>query len=113
MVETMASFDSFLELDIRIGTVLSAERAQTRKSTYRMRIDFGEEIGIKLSCGAYTNYAPETLVGRQVVGIVNFAPRRMGVEVSEVLVLGVEAPGGEGTIFLTAEQSVANGAKIF
>lgn len=108
-----ASFASFDQLDIRIGTIVSAERADTRKPTYRMRVDFGAEIGTKVSCGAYTNYDASALVGRQIVAVVNFGPKKMGPELSEVLVLGVNAPGGEGTIFLTTDRPVANGEIVF
>lgn len=109
----IAPFESFAELDVRVGTILSVERAETKKATYRMTIDFGDEIGVKVSCGAYNNYTAPALVGRQIVAVVNFGPKRMGPELSEVLVLGVEAPQGKGTIFLTTEQTVPNGRKVF
>jgi len=78
-----------------------------------MRIDFGSEIGVKVSCGAYTNYDASDLVGRQVVGIVNFAARKMGPELSEVLVLGVNDSHSGGTIFLTVEGPPQNGQDVF
>jgi tRNA-binding protein len=104
---------AFSVLDIRIGTVLSAERANTKKETYRMTIDFGPEIGTKASCGAYTNYNASYLIGRQIVGIVNFAARKMGPELSEVLVLGVNDPHSNGTIFLTVDAPSQNGQDVF
>lgn len=88
----MIDFSNFANLDIRVGTIVKAESAQTNKPTYRMTIDFGSEIGVKVSCGAYTNYPVDSLVGKRVIGIVNFAPRKMGPELSEVLVLGVHDP---------------------
>ena len=113
MPKPIAGFESFNQLDIRVGTILSAEPASTKKPTYRMRIDFGAEIGTKVSCGAYTNYSPTDLIGRQVVAVINFGPKKMGPEVSEVLVLGVKAPESHGTIFLTTERAVPNGEVIF
>ena len=111
-MKTTAPFGSFDELDIRVGRVLSAEEALTRKPTYRLTIDFGPEIGIKRSCGAYRNYAAEALVGRLVIGVVNFKPKQMGPEVSEVLVLGIENSEGH-IIFLTPESEVPPGAAVF
>jgi tRNA-binding protein len=106
-------FSSFESLDVRVGTVMSAVEAKTKRPTYRMTIDFGVEIGQKTSCGAYTNYTPAELVGRQVVAIVNFGAKKMGPELSEVLVLGVRDPENAGTIFLTTQESVPNGSEIF
>jgi len=106
-------FSHFANLDIRVGTITAAEAAQTNKPTYRMHIDFGYEIGTKVSCGAYTNYPVDSLIGKRVIGVVNFAPRKMGPEVSEVLVLGVHDPESLGTIFLTIDKDAPNGSKIF
>ena len=89
MVKPTADFSHFEALDIRVGRVVKVEDAETKKPTYRMTIDFGPDIGTKISCGAYRNYPKDTLLGQQVVAVVNFAPRKMGPEVSEVLVLGV------------------------
>jgi len=113
MTKGDADFAAFLSLDIRAGVILSAAPAQTKKPTLRMTIDFGPEIGTKVSCGAYTNYEPADLVGRQIMAVVNFPARKMGPEISEVLVLGVQNPAGEGTIFLTAERAVPAGAEVF
>jgi len=107
-----ASFSSFEALDIRVGKILSVEDAQTKKPTYRMTIDFGPQIGIKRSCGAYKNYPKDFLVGKLVLGIVNFPPKKMGPETSEVLVLGVPNAAGE-TIFLTPQQEVGPGVEVF
>ncbi len=108
-----ADFTNFANLDIRVGTITKAESAQTNKPTYRMTIDFGPEIGSKVSCGAYTNYPAESLPGKCVIGVVNFAPRKMGPELSEVLVLGVHDPSSEGTLFLTVDKEAPNGSKVF
>lgn len=107
-----ALFDSFDELDIRVGRVLSVEEALTRKPTYRLTIDFGPEVGVKRSCGAYRNYPADALVGRLVIAVVNFGPKQMGPETSEVLVLGVENSDGQ-TIYLTPESDVPLGAAVF
>ncbi len=106
-------FSNFSSLDVRVGTIVKAKPAQTNKPTYRMTIDFGPEIGMKISCGAYTNYSIDSLPGKRVVGIVNFAPRKMGPELSEVLVLGVHDPNSSGTLFLTVDKEAPNGSKIF
>src|SRR4051812_48775440 len=90
--KSQTGFMHFEQLDIRTGHVLRVEDAETRKPTYRMTIDFGPELGTRVSCGAYRNYAPDELVGRDVVAIVNFPAKMMGPERSEVLVLGVAAP---------------------
>lgn len=112
MVKPTADFSHFEALDIRVGRVVKVEDAETKKPTYRMTIDFGPDIGTKISCGAYRNYPKDTLLGQQVVAVVNFAPRKMGPEVSEVLVLGVPNEKGE-TIYVTPQQPVALGVALF
>jgi tRNA-binding protein len=111
-IKPTADFRNFEALDIRAGRVVQAEEAQTRKPTYRLTIDFGPEIGTKISCGAYRNYPKEALLGKTVVCIVNFAVKKMGPEISEVLVLGITNAVGE-TIYLTAEQGVPLGGVVF
>jgi len=111
-VKPVADFSHFDALDIRVGRIVKVEDAQTRKAAWRLTIDFGEEIGTKVSCGAYRNYPKEALIGRQVLAVVNFAPRKMGPEVSEVLTLGV--PGEDGaTIYVTPQHDVELGAALF
>jgi tRNA-binding protein len=111
-MKELAQYGSFAALDIRVGRIVRVEDAQTKKPTYRMTVDFGPQIGTKISCGAYRNYAPEFLVGKQVVGIVNFGAKRMGPEVSEALILGVPGPNGE-TILLMPQQDVGLGVEVF
>jgi len=109
----VATFDEFLNLDLRVGTVVSAHPLEgALKPAYRMEIDFGPEIGVKRSSGQYTvNYQPADLVGRQVVAVVNFKPRRVAGFVSEVLVLA--APDASGAhILLAVERPVPNGGRI-
>src|SRR5262245_46954141 len=112
MKKPTADFSHFDALDIRVGRIVKVEDAQTKKPTYRMTIDFGPEIGTKVSCGAYRNYPKEELVGQQVLAVVNFAPRKMGPEISEVLTLGVPGQYGE-TIYVTPQQAVDLGVALF
>jgi tRNA-binding protein len=107
-----ADFSHFEALDIRVGRIVKVEDAATKKPTWRMTIDFGPGVGTRVSCGAYKIYPKEDLVGRQVLAVVNFAPRKMGPEVSEVLVLGVPNENGE-TIYVTPQRLVAPGVALF
>lgn len=111
-VKPIADFSHFDALDIRVGRIVKVEEAQTRKPTWRMTIDFGGDIGTKVSCGAYRHYAKDELIGRQVLAVVNFAPRKMGPETSEVLTLGVPSDNG-ATIYVTPQQDVELGAALF
>jgi tRNA-binding protein len=104
----------FAQVDIRAGTIVAAEPfPQARKPAFRLTIDFGSEIGTKRSSAQLTaNYSPETLVGRQVAAVVNFAPRQIGPFMSEVLVLGF--PDASGAVVLVApDKPVANGGRLF
>ncbi len=109
----MATFDEFMNLDLRVGTVLTAQPLQGAiKPAYRMEIDFGPEIGVKRSSGQYTvNYPPEAMVGRQVIAVVNFPPRRIAGFLSEVLVLAAPDPSG-AHVLLGVERPVPNGGRI-
>ncbi|MBR0551504.1 tRNA-binding protein [Stakelama marina] len=107
-------FDQFLAVDIRIGTIIAAEDfPEARKPAIKLRIDFGDPIGVRKSSAQITrHYEPETLIGRQVAAVVNFPPRQIGPFMSEVLTLGV--PDGDGEVVLFApDQPVANGSRIF
>ena len=112
MLKPTAPAGSLEVLDIRVGRITGVAIAMTRKPTYRLTIDFGPEIGVKVSCGAYRNYSAEDLVGRLVVAAVNLGVKQMGPEVSEVLTLGVTNAGGE-TIYLTTESEAPLGAPVF
>jgi tRNA-binding protein len=111
-IKPTVDFRSFEALDIRGGRILQVEDARTRKPTYRLTIDFGPEIGTKVSCGAYRNYPKDALIGKTVICVVNFGTKQMGPEISEVLVLGIANAAGE-TVYLTTEQSVPLGGVVF
>ena len=113
MTKAVADFGAFLALDIRVGKIVAAIPGQTKKPTYRMTVDFGSDIGTRISCGAYTNYAQDELVGKQVVAVLNFGVKKMGPEVSEVLVLGVTNPEGTGTLLLTVDKHAVIGSEVF
>lgn len=107
-------YDTFAEVDIRVGTILAAEDfPEARKPAYKLTIDFGPEIGTKRSSAQLTaHYASDTLIGRQVAAVINFAPRQIGPFMSEVLVLGF--PDASGNVVLVApDKPVANGGRLF
>jgi len=108
------SYGEFDRVDIRVGRVVEvADFPEARKPAYRLRIDFGPGIGIKKSSAQATkHYAKADLLNRQIVAVVNFAPKQIGPYLSEVLTLGV--PDGEGgVVLLVPERDVPIGGRMF
>src|SRR5690625_1381098 len=108
----MATFDDFLKLDIRVGTVIHAEDfKEARKPAIKMTIDFGE-YGTKQSSAQITKrYNPDDLIGRQVVAVVNFPPMRIAGYKSEVLVLGGMV-SDDDVVLLKPDEPIENGTPI-
>ena len=108
------TFDDFLKLDIRDGRIVAAEPfPEARKPAIKLRVDFGPELGEKKSSAQITrHYTPETLVGRQVMAVVNFPPRQIGPLMSEVLVLGIPDSEGE-VVLLRPDSAVPKGGRLY
>lgn len=110
----MISFDDFLKVEVRAGTIVAAEPfPEARKPALRLVVDFGPTIGRKKTSAQITrHYTPESLIGRQVAAVVNFPPKQIGKFLSEVLVLGF--PDAEGEVVLVApDRPVPDGARLF
>lgn len=108
----MATFDDFMKLDIRVGTITEAKVFEkARKPAYQLVVDLGGEIGLKRSSAQITDhYTPEELVGKQVLAVVNFPPRQIANFFSEVLVLGTYSQGG--VVLITPDKPVENGDRL-
>ncbi len=108
------SYDDFAKVDIRVGTIVGVDPfPEARKPAFKLRVDFGPEVGIKRSSAQVTvHYRPEDLLGRQVAAVVNFPPRQIGPFMSEVLVLGF--PDAAGAVVLVGpSRAVPDGGKLF
>lgn len=108
----MATFDDFMKLDIRVGTITEAKVFEkARKPAYQLVVDLGGEIGLKRSSAQITDhYTPEELMGKQVLAVVNFPPRQIANFMSEILVLGTYSEGG--VVLITPDKPVKNGDKL-
>ncbi|WP_395333799.1 tRNA-binding protein [Novosphingobium sp. BL-8H] len=108
------SFDDFLKVDIRVGTIVAAEVYEgARKPSLKLRIDFGPGIGERKSVGQVAAlYAPEDLIGRQVAAVVNFPTRQIGKALSEALTLGFADEEGRVVLF-APDSRVPNGSRLF
>lgn len=108
----MATFDDFLALDIRVGRIVSAEaNPKAKKPAYTITVDLGEELGRRQSSAQLTVfYQPHDLIGRQVLCVVNFPPKRVAGIKSEILILGVYH--GDGVVLIEPEREVALGDKL-
>ncbi len=114
MSETTVSFQDFLKVDIRSGTVIRAELfPEARKPAYKLWIDFGKDVGVRTASAQLTKiYDAARLQGQQVLAVVNFPPRQIANFVSHVLVLGI--PDHEGNVvLLEPERRVPNGSRVF
>ncbi|MGX0976161.1 tRNA-binding protein [Roseovarius sp. MBR-51] len=107
------SFDDFLNVDIRVGRVTRAEPyPEARKPAIKLWVDFGPEIGEKKSSAQITaHYTPETLIGRQVLAVVNFPPRQIGKFLSEILVLGLSDSNGD-IVLIRPDQDIPIGERL-
>ena len=108
------TFEEFARVDIRVGTIVAVEPfPEARRPAYKLVVDFGPEIGRRTSSAQLTvHYAVESLLGRQVVGLVNFPPKRIGKFLSEALVLGFPDETG-GVVLIGPERKVPDGGRLF
>lgn len=107
------TFDDFMKVDIRVGKIVHAEPyPEARKPAYKLRVDFGPEIGEKRSSAQITvHYTCEELIGRRVMGVVNFPPRQIGKFMSEVLVLGF-MDDDDAVVLAVPERDAPVGARL-
>jgi tRNA-binding protein len=111
---TKITYDDFAKVDIRVGTVIGVEPfPEARKPAFKLRVDFGPEIGERKSSAQITvHYKPDALIGKQVAAVLNFPPRQIGKFMSEVLVLGF--PDADGAVVLfSPDLKVPDGGKLF
>ncbi|MBN2197788.1 tRNA-binding protein [Candidatus Wolfebacteria bacterium] len=110
----MISYQDFEKVDIRIGEIIKVEDfPEARKPAYKLTIDFGTEIGIKKSSAQITkHYSKEDLIGKLVMGVVNFPPKQIGPFVSETLTLGLPDENGD-VVLLSPTKKVPKGGKMF
>lgn len=108
------SWDDFAKVDIRVGRILRAEPfPEARRPAIKLWLDFGAEVGERKSSAQITrHYAPETLIGKQVLAVVNFPPRQIGRFMSEVLVLGLPDPEGE-VVLIGPDRPVPDGGRMY
>ena len=109
----IVSFDDFTKIDIRVGSVVEAmDFPEARKPALKLKIDFGDELGIKKSSAQINyHYTPNDLLGKSVLAVVNFSPRQIGKFMSEVLVLGLSDNNGN-IVLITPDSAVPVGAKL-
>jgi len=107
------SYEDFSKVDLRTGKIIQVEDfPAARKPAYKVKVDFGPEVGIKWSSVQATNYPKDELVGKTVIGVVNFSPKNIAGFLSEVLLLGV--PGEDGKLSLLVPSKPAKvGEKVY
>ncbi|MEK6984591.1 MAG: tRNA-binding protein [Nanoarchaeota archaeon] len=110
----MATIEDFNKIDVRVGRIVEVEEfSEAKKPAYKLKIDFGSEVGIKKSCAQLVkNYSKEDLKGKLVLGVVNFPPRNIGPAVSEVLTLGVPDSNRQ-CVLIQPEREVEIGGKLY
>lgn len=108
------SYDDFLKVDIRVGRIVEvADFERARVPAYKLKIDFGAEIGVKQTSARFkTDYTPEQLLNHQCLAVVNFAPKNIGGFMSEVLMLGVPRPGG-GLVLVSPVEEAELGGRLY
>ncbi|MFZ5535067.1 MAG: tRNA-binding protein [Patescibacteria group bacterium] len=111
----MAVYDNFQALDIRVGVIIGVEDfPEAKKPAYKLTIDFGQEIGIKRSSAQLVkHYTKDLLMGKKVLGVVNFAPRQIGPFISEVLTLGVPDAAHECVLIVPDKDDAIVGGKLY
>ena len=108
----MATFEDFMKLDIRVGTIIEAINFEkAKRPAYKLKVDFGKDLGIKKTSAQITNhYSTSELIGKQVLAVVNFPPKQVADFMSEVLVLGTYSEGG--VVLITPDKKINNGDKL-
>jgi len=110
-IKETADFSHFTALDMRVGRVVKVEDAETRKPLYRMIVDFGPDMGTKVSIAGYAGYGKEELIDRLVIAVINFGPKKLGPETSEIFILGAVNADGKA-VYLTPESDVPIGEVV-
>jgi len=106
-------WSDFQKVDIRVGTIIKIEDfPEARRPAYKLQVDFGEEIGIRKSSAQITDlYTKETLLGKQILAVINFPPKQIGPMMSDCLVTGLHRPDGS-VVLSTVDMQLPNGAKL-